>query len=69
MAVECQECCQGKANRTQCVQLTALSEAGGLCAIQDKGVASNCYGYAPVLLRSARALYDWGSEQQPKRKA
>ena len=69
MAVECQECCQGKANRTRCVQLTALSEAGGPCALQDNGAASNCDGYAPVLLRSARVLYGWGSEQQPKRKA
>ena len=60
---------QGKANRTRCVQLTALSEAGGPCALQDKRAASNCDGYAPVLLRSARVLYGWGSEQQPKRKA
>ena len=60
---------RGTRGRTRWLQLTALSEAGGLCAMQDKGVASNCYGYAPILLRSARALYDWGSEQQPKRKA
>ena len=45
------------------------SEAGGLCALQEKGAASNCDGYAPVLLRSARVFYAWGSEQQPKRKA
>ena len=59
MAVECQECCQGKASRTQCVQLTALSEAGGPCALaaaQDNGAASNCDGYAPVLLRSMPPL-------------
>ena len=40
MAVECQECCQAKASRTRCVQLTALSEAGGPCALQDNGAAS-----------------------------
>ena len=60
---------RGKANRTRCVQLTALSEACGLCALQEKGAASNCDGYAPVMLRSAHVLYAWGSEQQPKRKA
>ena len=64
-----QECHRGNANRTRCIQLTALSKAGGLCALQEKGAASNCDGYAPVLLRSARVLYGWGSEQQPKRKA
>ena len=47
----------------------ALSEAAEPCALQNKGAATNCYGYAPVLLRSARALYGWGSEEQPKRKA
>ena len=69
MAVECQECHRGKANRTRWLQLAALSEADGPCALQDKGAVSNCDGYAPVLLRSARVLYGWGSEQQPKRKA
>ena len=51
------------------IQLAELSEAAEPCALQNKGAATNCYGYAPVLLRSARAIYGWGSEEQPKRKA
>ena len=69
MAVECPECHRGKAGRTRWLQLAELSEAAEPCALQNKGVATNCYGYAPVLLRSARAIYGWGSEEQPKRKA
>ena len=69
MAVECPECHRVKAGGTRWLQLAALSEAAEPCALQNKGAASNCYGYAPVLLRSARTLYGWGSEQQPKRKA